>query len=155
MSRAASSASRTAGTTQAGSTRYFAGSVMWRTAAAAIASATGHQFSPCAAAPSGATGGGAAGVQPEVISHCDLASQAINPCGPTYCPVGDGMHYRTRGAALAVCLLSWPVVKMTTTATPTPMKVKRIRRSSSARLDGGGRCMAMSTAPATAAVQKA
>ena len=56
---AASNTSSTAGTTHAGSTRYFAGATC-KNAATKIASATGRQCSP-AAAWTGVTGGAAAG----------------------------------------------------------------------------------------------
>jgi len=56
------------------------------------------------------------------------------------------------GAAWAVAgvrLLSWLVRNMTITAIPTSAKVNRMRRPSSARLDGWGESMPIRTAPAT------
>ena len=44
--------------------------------------ATGHQRSPGAAALSGATGGWAAGFQPDSMPHRDLPGEAINPARP-------------------------------------------------------------------------
>ena len=82
MIRAASNASRTAGTTHGGFTRYFAGSATWSTTATTIASATGHQRSPRAAAPPGATGDRAAGVLPDVIPHRDLPGPGNQSTGP-------------------------------------------------------------------------
>ena len=61
MIRAASKASRTAGATQGGFTRYLAGSATCRPTTTMIASATGHQCSPRSAAGSGVTGAGSAG----------------------------------------------------------------------------------------------
>ena len=81
MTRAASNASRTVGTTQAGSTRYFTGSATCRPATTMTASATGHQRSPCSLARCGVTGDGASDFPSDVIPHCDPAGQAINRCG--------------------------------------------------------------------------
>ena len=70
MIRVTSNASKTAGTTHGGFTRYFAGSATCRPATTMIASATGHQRSPRSASRPGATGAGAADPKPEAISHC-------------------------------------------------------------------------------------
>ncbi len=63
MIRAASNPSSTAGATHGGFTRYLAGSATCKTAATKIASATGHQCSPCAAR-TGATGRASDGLRP-------------------------------------------------------------------------------------------
>ena len=81
MISAASNPSSTAGTTQAGSTRYFAGSATCRNPATTIASATGHQCSP-RAAWTGVAGAAAAGFRPDVIPHCACFSRSPSARAP-------------------------------------------------------------------------
>ena len=76
-----SNESATAGPTQGGFSRYFAGSATWRTAVTTIASATGHQCSP-RAAWTGVTGAAAAGFRPGVIPHCARVSRSPSVRAP-------------------------------------------------------------------------